>query len=286
MRWAFASVVLVPRGAQGAFPDPSQRRHVLEWVAQTGFSGIEISPRWLDFHTLTSRELRVIKAEIAAAGLCVSGVNINRCILTRSKEAIHHLASLERGIAVAEELEARLLNLSLSMPTLPGLNRPPLRGRDIPDAEHQRSAELVAGLAELAGRCGVNLSVEMHDDGLLDTPEACLQLLQRVGAPNVGVNPDLGNICRGPGPLPDWEVALKLLAPKASCWHVKNYRGGCPAPVWEGDIDYNRAFAIMRSADYQGWVSIESYFAGVFDLQKQFDLQKSSLDYLKRLPAN
>jgi sugar phosphate isomerase/epimerase len=30
-------------------------------------------------------------------------------------------------------------------------------------------------------------------------------------------------------------------------------------PIWDGDIDYVRAFVIMRQTGYEGWVSIESY---------------------------
>ncbi len=115
---------------------------------------------------------------------------------------------------------------------------------------------------------------------MLGTPEACLEFLDRVGDPALGVNPDLGNICRGPGPLPDWESALRMLAPRATCWHVKNYRGGEPASVWSGDIDYRRAVAMMRAAGFRGWVGIGSYFGDVLDLQRR------SLRFLKGLAAS
>src|SRR5262249_40901625 len=133
---------------------------------------------------------------------------------------------------------------------------------------------------EEARRRGVGLCVELHDDGLLDTPEACLDFLDRVGDPALGVNPDLGNICRGPGPLPDWEAALRILAPRATCWHVKNYLRGEPSPVWSGDIDYRDAFDVMRAAGFGGWVSIEGYFGDVRELQER------SLQFLMGLDSN
>jgi sugar phosphate isomerase/epimerase len=151
----------------------------------------------------------------------------------------------------------------------------------MPADEHRRAADIVAGLGERAAAVGVALAVELHDDGLLDTPELLMQLVRRVNLPNVGTNPDVGNICRGPGPVADWRGALKRLGPSAVNWHAKNYRDGRPAPVWDGVIDYPEAVALMAEAGYRGWVSIESYMTDVFDLQKK------SLYYLRPLvPAS
>jgi sugar phosphate isomerase/epimerase len=163
------------------------------------------------------------------------------------------------------------------MPTPPTPDRPPLRGHDVPDDEHRRAADLVAELGHKAQAAGVNIAVELHDDGLLDTADLCLQLVRRVRLPNVGTNPDLGNVCRGPDPVPDWRAALAVLAPHAVNWHVKNYRDHQPAPAWDGDIDFAEAVAVMRQAGYRGWVSVEGYVGDAFDLQRR------SLAYLRRL---
>lgn len=278
MRWAFASVVLVPRGAWGKPPASSERRRIFQWARQAGFSGIELSPRWFDFHELTRQQLRELRSEVTDAGLCVSGLNINRCILTRTPQASEHLARLQRSVTVAEILGAEVINVSLSMPTPPGPGRAPLLGQDVPDTEHQRSAELVADVARHARQAGISLSVELHDDGLLDSPELCLRFLEGAGVSNVGVNPDLGNLCRGLTPSSDWKEAIMLLAPRTVWWHIKNYRDGRPAPVWDGDIDYYWALIIMHGVGYQGWVSIESYWG---DLESQ----EQEIQYLKRLDA-
>ncbi len=213
MRWSFATIVLVPRGEWGRRPGLGERRRIFDWIARTGFSGVELSARWLDSNTMTSQELRELRREVAAAGLQVSGLNVSRCILTRTSEAASHQLRLEGSLEVARALGAEIVNLSLSMPTLPGPDRPPLLGRDVPEVEFQRSAELMADVLQRACQAGVKISLELHDDGLLDSAELCLGFLNRIQTPIVGVNPDLGNICRGPGPMPDWEDALRLLAP-------------------------------------------------------------------------
>jgi sugar phosphate isomerase/epimerase len=189
---------------------------------------------------------------------------------------LDHLRRLQKSVAAALTLGAEVINISLAMPKPPGPECHPLLGSDVPEAEHQRSAELVARVAEQAQQAGILLSVELHDDGLLDSPERCLQFLKSVGAPNVGINPDLGNLCRGSALFSDWKTALVLLAPRTVWWHVKNYRDGKPAPLWDGDIDYYWALLIMRGVGYEGWVSIESYRGGL-------ESQEQDLHYLKRL---
>jgi sugar phosphate isomerase/epimerase len=278
MRWSFASIVLVPRGEWGEPPPDDKRRRIFSWAARAGFEGVELSPRWLDFHRLAEAELRRLRSEIQDEGLCVSGLNVSRSILTRTEKAREHLERLRRAVEVAAILSAPVITISLSMPTPPTADRTLLRGSQFPEAEREETADLLRSLAAAAESCGVQLSLELHDDGLLDTPELLQDMVRRADAANVGANPDLGNVCRSNGSF-DWRGALETLAPRANCWHVKNYRGGQPAPLWDGDIDYAQAMAIMTARGYAGWVSIEGYQGDVLASQQ------ASLEYLKQLAA-
>jgi sugar phosphate isomerase/epimerase len=155
-----------------------------------------------------------------------------------------------------------------------------LYGRDMADDERERAAGVVRDLAAAAAESGSEISLELHDDGMLDSAEFCLDMVRRVAAKNVGVNPDLGNLIRGGASPGAWREALTKLAPCTNNWHVKNYKNTQPAPIWDGEIDYAQAMSIMRSAGYRGWVSIESYFGDVLDLQRR------SLQYLRELERN
>jgi sugar phosphate isomerase/epimerase len=163
------------------------------------------------------------------------------------------------------------------MPVPPTTSRPIVRGQDVPESEHEQAAKILAEMAVSAHGFNVSLSLELHDDGLLDTPTLCLKMLERIDMPNVGVNPDLGNICRGHDGCADWQEALRVLAPHAICWHVKNYVGGRLAPLWAGGIDYALASSIMQGAHYNGPISGESYCGDVLDQQIR------GLAYLKQL---
>ena len=279
MRWSFASIVLVPRGQQLAPPSAAERRRVFAWARDAGFSGVELTAEWLDFFALSDRALHELATEIDDAGLRVSGLNVPRCLFTCEPHAGREFARVERALTVAPLLGADVVNIALSLPLALNAERPPLRGADAPAEEHARAAKLVARLGRRARAAGVTLVVELHDDGLLDTPEFCLQLLERVNLPNVGINPDVANLCRDPGPLPDWRRAFELLAPRTANWHVKNYRCAQPVSVPDGDIDYAVVWEIMRAAGYDGWVSIESRFGDVLAEQR------TALAYLKSLAA-
>lgn len=269
MRWSFAAIVLVPRGGRAPSPDAAARQRVFDWAAHTGFHGVELSPRWLDYRDFTPRQFAALRGEVEAAGLVVSGINLNRCIYTRTEQASRHVADTRRAIEAADALGARLVNISLSMPTWPTPERPPLFGADVPREEVKRAAAIVSALAKEAAQAGVALSMELHDDGMLDTAEVCLEFLRLVGRDNVGINPDVGNICRGPRPLPDWRGAFRMLASAANNWHVKNYRAFQVAPLWDGDLDYAEALRVMRAAGYDGWVSIESYSPDPLAMQEK-----------------
>jgi sugar phosphate isomerase/epimerase len=278
VRPTFATIVLVPRGGWAPLPSPDQRRRAFDWAARAGFAGIEISPRWLDFGKVDAEELASVRDEIHAAGLSVSGINVNRAILTRTDRAAEHAAGLARAIEVAAGWDAPTVTVSLAMPTIPGPDRPPLRGQDFSAGELARSGEILARLARRAAAIGVALSLELHDDGPLDSAPACLALLDAIGEANVGVHPDLGNICRGPGAPPDWEATLVALAPHANAWSVKNYRDGVAVALADGVIDYARAVSIMERAGFRGWVGIETYFG-----DDPLAVQEQNLRYLQRL---
>ena len=281
MRWSFATIVLVPRGRLFVPPSPNDRRRIFAWAKAAGFEGIELADDWLDFHSLNDRVLRELRSEFDEAGLQVSGLNIPRCLFTREPHATPEFARVERAVSAAPILAADVVNLSLSTPvsTNPFRHHRPIAGSSVQVAEQDRAAELVSRLADCAKSAGTSLAIELHDDGLLDTSDLCLRLLKRVNRPNVGLNPDVANLCRGPGPLPDWRHAFELLAPRANNWHVKNYRCFQPVPLAEGDIDFAVAWNIMCEAGYSSWVSIESRFGDVLAEQR------TSLDYLRALAA-
>ena len=255
-------------------------QRIIRWAAAVGFRGVELSPRWLDLAELSDGQLGELERAVVEECLAISGIDVGPCIFTRTNRTAQHLALVRRSIEAAAALKADTVTISLSLPESPVDGHPLLRGCDAADYEHARAAAGVAELASHAAKAGVQISLELREDGIVDTPELCLEMLRRVGARNLGVNPNLGNLVRGGSPAARaWEAALRWLAPHANNWYVANVRGGQPAPLWDGDIDVGRAATIMRSAGYSGWVSVAGESSGGCDMQER------SLRYLQGLLA-
>lgn len=240
MKSSLATIVLAPRGGQAPPPSERERRDLFSWAAGCGFEGVEISSRWFDVESLGPARLVELRREIESAGLKVSGLNVER--------ALGQWGRIHQAARIASVLGAEIVNIALAKEFDGSGDWEPLA----------EAADRMAFVARQAAADGIQISVELHDDGLLDSAAACLQFYEFAGESNLGVNPDLGNVCRGPAGTPDWAGVLQQLAPLANCWHVKNYRAGEPAALDDGDIDYRTAMGIMLGAGYQGWVSIES----------------------------
>ncbi len=280
MHFAYTTILNAPRFGWQPAPSPAERVQLYRLVREIGFEAIEWSPRWLDFHDVDDGELAMLKQEAADEGLCVSALNLNRSMVTRCSEASEHRERFRRSVEVAPLLGAGIVIISLSMPQPPSADRPGLIGQTVPSSDREEAADVLKEVARRAAGTGVQLVLELHDDGLLDTPELCLHMLDRINEPNVSINPDLGNLVRNVEARCQWREALAQLAPHAGYWHVKNYRSGQPAPIWDGDIDYAEAVVLMRAASYDGWVSIESYTG-----DDVFSLQRDSLRWLQEQEA-
>jgi len=275
VQYAFTTILMAHRFGWQAAPERLSRLQLYSRIHKMGFEGIEWSPRWLDYDKMRKSEIISLKQEVLDHGLTVCALNLNRFILTHCPQAKRHYQRLIRSIDVARDLGAESVIVSLSLPKSPSADRAQLIGHTISGKEFDQTVKLLSEAACRADSLGVRLVLELHDDGLLDTPALCLRMRTAVDRSKVWINPDLGNLIRNQESEDSWQETLEQLAPYTGYWHIKNYRDAQPTPIWDGDIDYNSAFEIMERHGYAGWVSIESYFG-----DDVLSLQKQSLDWL------
>jgi len=278
VNFAFATILhAADRLGWQPAPTRQQRQGVYRWAVENGFAGIEWSPRWLDYHELGNTQIDELAAEVCAAGSRVVSVNLNRFLLVGHARAGEYVQRFARSIEFAARMNCQSVGISLSHPKSPSAARPKLTGADFSRRELDQSRDLLRVHADLAADLGIDLSVELHDDGMLDTADRLLSMLDAIDRPNVGCNPDLGNLIRT-DPHADWRSALDALAPRMNYWHVKNYTQSEPRELDAGQIDYQEAFAIVQQTGYTGWVSLETYFGT--DL---LALQRRGLAYCRSL---
>ena len=128
----------------------------------------------------------------------------------------------------------------------------------------------------VAGRAadlGVAISIELHQNTICDNSWSLIHLLELIDRPNVGANPDLGNLYwTYETPEESCEAAILALAPRANYWHMKNLlRVPLPGmqravylrrPIPDGEINYRFAVTAMLAAGYDGCFGVEGMTAG------------------------
>ena len=106
----------------------------------------------------------------------------------------------------------------------------------------------VAKLIPKAAECGVTLGLENHW-GLGLTPEGVMRVVDAIKSPWLQVTLDTGNF------LEDPYARLEQLAPHTVLMQAKTYFGG--GTWYTLELDYARIAAIMKKANYRGYISLE-----------------------------
>ena len=137
----------------------------------------------------------------------------------------------------------------------------------------------------------IRISIEVHQHSIADCSWAALYLLDLIDRPNVGANPDLGNVYwTYDTPEESTEAAIVALAPRSMYWHCKNLvRVHIPelrhsiflrVPLPDGDIDYRFAIAAMHDAGFDGYLAVEGARDG-----DQLTSDARSLNYVREILA-
>ncbi|HLZ06987.1 MAG TPA: sugar phosphate isomerase/epimerase family protein, partial [Chloroflexota bacterium] len=274
------------------------RRQWLNQVRAMGFAGIEIANNTVGGPTATASAVRDFRAELEDNGVpcvCVRGGGG----LDNPRYAAENRQRLEEAITFASLMRTPLVNTTVGGPT--DKDRP---GHFVGDPISQGSSRLAHpsdyevtanGFREAGHRAadlGIEISVEVHQNSIVDNSWSALHLVNLIDLPNVGVNPDLGNILwTYEKPEESSEDAIRALAPRAKYWHCKNLkRVHIPenrhviflrVPLGEGDIDYRFAISAMAAAGYQGYLAVEGTRDG-----DHLTLDTRSITYAREILAS
>lgn len=291
--YAFRRGVLYPH-QDGGIGSKEHRSAFLKKAKEIGFDGIELGPSVLD-----QPDVETLRAELEDAGMpCVAIRGGGGFIAPRN--ALGAGKQWERIIQFAAQIGAGVVNS-----TIGGSPAPDPRGigtyrgerisqgssRTAREEDYERTARGLSEAAEVAADHGLEISIEIHQNTIVDNSWTALHLLELIDQPNVGINPDLGNIYWTYDiPEESCEDAIAALAPHCNYWHCKNlYRVHIPdleksillqAPIPDGDIDYRFAISAMLDADYSGYLAIEGMRLG-----DQFHGDLKSVAYVKSVAA-
>lgn len=137
-------------------------------------------------------------------------------------------------------------------------------GGPVPAGESRDAAvdlfvEVLKPLAEHAHERGVLLLIEPEPGLLIETTDQYLEVAERVNAPSIGLNFDVGHAyCVGE----DLPRAIERLAPQIRHYHFEDIaatRVHHHLVPGTGAIDFTEVIAAIRRTGYDGWLTVELY---------------------------
>ena len=282
--YAFRRGAFHPHQEIELLTDSADRQKYLAKVKEIGFDGIE-----LGVSGGSDADIDTLRRQLEDAG--------TPCVAIRGGGG--NRERLEAAVRFTAKIGAGVLNSTVTTPPSDPNAKGTFRGENVSQGasrtasaeDYERTAKVISDVAPVAADLGVEISIEIHQNSIADNSGSALRLLDLIDQPNVGVNPDLGNIYwTYDVPEESCEDAIVALAPLSNYWHCKNlYRVNIPelefsaflqAPLCDGEIDYRFAISAMLGAGYDGYLAIEGIRLG-----DQFYNDGKSVAYVKSVVA-
>lgn len=226
----------------------------LAGIAAAGFTSVELSsvPGWTE-HVLrasTEQDLHDVAKLVSSFGL--EAISLSGHSDLASDEGI---GEFRKALGIAARLGIRWVTTSTG-------------GHDASSEgtiEEQRAFFLsrIRPLAQEAAADGIAICLETHG-GVSATGALAAQLVEEIGAPNVGINYDTANVIFYGHVRPEEDIVAA--APYVNHLHIKDQIGG--PGVWNfpqigtGEVDFAPIFAALEKVGFAGPCSIEIEFQG------------------------
>jgi sugar phosphate isomerase/epimerase len=245
-------------------------------VAEAGFDDVDVTDSWVRPGDLDPAELDLLAASAAENGLRLVSISSSRRSVIDAKSGEANLAYGHRTIDAAAVLGIDVVSVGLHQPLTDEQRRQlwfwTVVGHVDPADDREVRATAVRRLRELgqhAADLGILLSLELYEHTYLGTGESAVRLVEEIGLPNVGLNPDIGNLIRLHEAVEDWRSLVRETLPYANFWHAKNYSrdehtgsglvATMPSYLESGVINYREAIAVAISVGFQGIICTEHY---------------------------
>ena len=232
--------------SQSLFALPLAR--AIDTTAEIGFGAIELAcvEPHLDYATAVENPASVVR-QIEGAGLAVSALSLF-CNLTEQPDS-SQIEMAETFISLAPLFHTELVKMT------PG----PPASRDAQDRHWRCLADAMASLVPVAREIGVKLAFETHMRQLTDTLSSAERFLDMTPSDCVGLTVDFSNL-RFAGE--QMQQVVSRLGTRIYHTHVKNGwvdpQGGWHfGPLDTGLTDYAEVLALLHTAGYKGYLSIE-----------------------------
>lgn len=228
---------------------------VIEDAARLGFDGVEILHRQMDNETVPY--MNKLKRLAFDNGLALPLLSIHQSFVQpkpedRKKDIEHTIKCI--NLATQMGIPAIRMNTGSWRTVKRDANyykdgkEPPVQGYTDRDAI-KWCIDSMGECLVAAEKAGVVLAIENHW-GLSSNIDYLLEIYKPLASsPAMGMNVDTGNFVGDPYPQ------FERLAPYATIVQAKTYYGG--GHYYDLDLDYKRIAAILRKANFKGYISLE-----------------------------
>jgi len=261
----------------------------LRSIAKTGYDAAEIlcdHPHWLS-HRVSEDEVAAIRRLLDRTGLAVSNLNANTAngyfdprppenvfepSLSSSNETWRtwRIAYSIKTLQLAKQLGARCISVTSGQPASGG---DPQTGIDI-------LVDSLKRICEQADRLGLRVGIEYEPGLLVERASELAEVIDRVGAPCLGANFDIGHsyLCGETA-----QQAVSLLRGRIWNVHVEDIlaRKHYHRIPGEGDLPFADYFHALQDSGYDGYLTVELYTCA----HQPEEAGKRSLAYLNGLLA-
>ncbi len=256
----------------------SRWRDVAREISLEGFAHIDLMDTWLRPANLSKERKVELKESFDAYGVGFAAISVIRksVIDPDEEKAQRNFDYIKRTIDTAAEYGVSIVSIGLHRDLFPAQKTAQwfwVEPGAIDEPNNPENWNLcvdrIGQLCEYAKPFNIELSLEMYEDTYIGTADSTLKLVSDIGASNLGINPDIGNLVRLHRPIENWEEMFIKLLPHSNYWHMKNYfrdedpKNGLytttPAPMEFGFINYRRAIEIALESGYEGPLCVEHY---------------------------
>lgn len=265
-------------------------------VAHAAFTEVDLTDSWLRVGDLAGSRIAELRDVLHRVGVRPVAVSAIRRSVIDPVDGEGNLEYTHRTIDAAAALGCSVVSVGLHRPLLPEQASAEwfwtVQGpRDSDDAETWKLAVgRLRELGEHAQSVGLQLSLEMYEDTLIGTADGAVRMVEDIGHPVVGLNPDLGNLYRLHRPVEPFLEALAKCLPHTNYWHVKSYYRledastgtvlTAPAPMESGSMNYRKAVKLALRAGFTGAFCVEHYGGdGLTVAARNRDYLRTLLDF-------
>lgn len=273
--------------------DPTAWEGVFREVRDAGFDNIDLFDGWIRPGDLSTDRLDQLKLAANNVGIGAPAISAIRRSVIDEQNWEDNLAYSHRTLEAAAQLGCEVVSFGLHQALTPEQKKQlwfwTVEGHKDPENDPEtwnKAVERIRELGNHAADLGLLVSLELYEDTYLGTGDSAVRLVQDIDLPNVGLNPDLGNLVRLHRPIESIQELIAKTVPYANYWHVKNYLRdenvarnqfvAMPAPLETGVISYREAFRTALASGFQGIICAEHYGGD------GLSVSASNQDYLRK----